>query len=73
MPKSVMDIAQPNIILCSLSIEINGKWYNPASGRLIVLKIIRKNVINEESIKKEKSFRLNLFLNFIINKLNIRT
>ena len=31
----------------------------------------KKNVINDESIKKDKSLKLNLFLNFIINKHNI--
>jgi len=59
----------PKIILFSFNIEIYGRWYNPASGLLTLLKIINKKVDIEEMIKNKIILLLNLSTNFdlIIN------
>ena len=52
-PNLKCKFADPKIILCSFKILIYGKWYNPASGLLILSKLT-KNTKNTEN-KSEKT------------------
>lgn len=57
-------LADPKIILFSLSILIKGRWYRPASGLLTLSKLINK-AKNTENINEILSF---LKINFLFKK-----
>ena len=64
-------LVNPKKTLFSLSIEMYGKWYSPASGLLTLLLIISRKVMKDEIIKKKRKFLF--MLNFILKRKIITT